>query len=74
MGPLSPLTGRSSRADEFCCEKEEELLFSQSSLVTLLCLVLLDQCFNKLGGWLRAVDLIIGESHSDECYICKAEN
>lgn len=66
MGPFSPLMGRSSRTDEFGCEKEEELLFTQSSVVTVLSLsVLLGHCFNKSGGLLRAeVALIIKKSHS----------
>lgn len=66
--------GRSSRTDEFGCEKEE-LLFTQSSVVTVLSLsVLLGHCFNKSGGLLRAeVALIIKKSHSEECGIFMAE-
>lgn len=67
--------GRSSRADEFSCEKEEELLFTQSSLMTVLLLsVLLGQCFNKSGDLLRSgAALITEQNHSEECGICMAE-
>lgn len=71
MGPFSPLPGRSSWADKFCCGKGE-LLLSQSSLVILLLLsVLLGQHFNEWGGW--EVGPIIKQNYSDECGICMAE-